>query len=385
MLHEAIARWSADAVRLALADAGDTMEDANFESSTADAAILRLTTEEEHVKEVEEKFVGKFTLEDLELMMEAQAHYKIMSNYTCLEEKLLELMRMAYRKYIEDLKTKLVVKEFLELSNSNPNFYTKSTIKEKEISKIIYEDQLKFNQLKKKDKNKILYHLHQEKIKIIYTLKVSNALIIYFLYYYLNDSNDNMIINFIYKIFAKEDFKRRESNLKIYNQYISSNNNELSIKIAKCIFKISEDCKLSINNSNDFKNYKKFLEEQSQNEVVEVTIKSEKHINEFIKKDKLSNLSYVLLFFSSIFAFHYYYVLTLSNFFNNIIMSFISFITQLIGILSRSMSYYNMIVIILVSIFNIIQLHVSAYIITQFLNKIAHELPSEQQQVYLSM
>ena len=52
MLHEAIAKWSADATRLALADAGDGMEDANFESSTADAAILRLTTEEEWVKEV---------------------------------------------------------------------------------------------------------------------------------------------------------------------------------------------------------------------------------------------------------------------------------------------------------------------------------------------
>jgi len=52
MLHEAIAKWSADATRLALADAGDSMEDANFESSTADSAILRLTTEEEYVREV---------------------------------------------------------------------------------------------------------------------------------------------------------------------------------------------------------------------------------------------------------------------------------------------------------------------------------------------
>ena len=53
MLHEAVAKWSADATRFALADAGDSLEDANFESSTADAAILRLTTEEEWVKEVQ--------------------------------------------------------------------------------------------------------------------------------------------------------------------------------------------------------------------------------------------------------------------------------------------------------------------------------------------
>jgi leucyl-tRNA synthetase len=52
MLHEAVSRWGADATRFALADAGDSLEDANFESSTADAAILRLTTEEEWMREV---------------------------------------------------------------------------------------------------------------------------------------------------------------------------------------------------------------------------------------------------------------------------------------------------------------------------------------------
>ena len=52
ILEEAIARWGADATRLALADAGDGLDDANFERDTADAAILRLTTEEEWSKEV---------------------------------------------------------------------------------------------------------------------------------------------------------------------------------------------------------------------------------------------------------------------------------------------------------------------------------------------
>lgn len=52
MLHEAISKWSADATRFALADAGDSLEDANFESSTADSAVLRLTTELDFAGEV---------------------------------------------------------------------------------------------------------------------------------------------------------------------------------------------------------------------------------------------------------------------------------------------------------------------------------------------
>jgi len=41
----AVNQYSADAVRLALADAGDGIEDANFEPRTGNAAILRLTKE----------------------------------------------------------------------------------------------------------------------------------------------------------------------------------------------------------------------------------------------------------------------------------------------------------------------------------------------------
>jgi len=44
-LEEATDLYSADAVRLGLADAGDGIEDANFERSTGNAAILRLTKE----------------------------------------------------------------------------------------------------------------------------------------------------------------------------------------------------------------------------------------------------------------------------------------------------------------------------------------------------
>ena len=41
-LSEAIDKFSADGMRLALADAGDSIEDANFVEAMADAGILRL-------------------------------------------------------------------------------------------------------------------------------------------------------------------------------------------------------------------------------------------------------------------------------------------------------------------------------------------------------
>lgn len=51
-LSEGIKKFSADAMRLALADAGDTIEDANFVESVAEAGILRLYTFIEWVKEI---------------------------------------------------------------------------------------------------------------------------------------------------------------------------------------------------------------------------------------------------------------------------------------------------------------------------------------------
>jgi len=51
-LSDAIDSFSADGMRLALADSGDSVEDANFVSGTADAGILRLYTLVEWVKEV---------------------------------------------------------------------------------------------------------------------------------------------------------------------------------------------------------------------------------------------------------------------------------------------------------------------------------------------
>ncbi|KAL0994734.1 hypothetical protein UPYG_G00126440 [Umbra pygmaea] len=51
-LREAISKFSADGMRMALADAGDTVEDANFVEAMADAGILRLYTWVDWVKEM---------------------------------------------------------------------------------------------------------------------------------------------------------------------------------------------------------------------------------------------------------------------------------------------------------------------------------------------
>lgn len=51
-LSEAVEKFSADGTRLCLADSGDSIEDANFIESTADAGLLRLYNFIEWVKEI---------------------------------------------------------------------------------------------------------------------------------------------------------------------------------------------------------------------------------------------------------------------------------------------------------------------------------------------
>mmetsp|Transcript_26852 Transcript_26852/g.57098 ORF Transcript_26852/g.57098 Transcript_26852/m.57098 type:complete len:1117 (-) Transcript_26852:148-3498(-) len=52
MMLETINNYSADATRFACADAGDTLDDANFERGTANAAIISLTNEAAWIKEI---------------------------------------------------------------------------------------------------------------------------------------------------------------------------------------------------------------------------------------------------------------------------------------------------------------------------------------------
>lgn len=67
-MSDATLKYGADATRLALADAGDTVEDANFEDSTANAAILRLYTilewSEDQVNKADALRTGEFNFYD---------------------------------------------------------------------------------------------------------------------------------------------------------------------------------------------------------------------------------------------------------------------------------------------------------------------------------
>jgi leucyl-tRNA synthetase len=51
-LTDAISKYSADGMRLCLADAGDSIEDANFVEKTAEAGLLRLYAFIEWIKEI---------------------------------------------------------------------------------------------------------------------------------------------------------------------------------------------------------------------------------------------------------------------------------------------------------------------------------------------
>ena len=51
MLNETVEKYSCDATRLACADAGDSLDDANFSRETADKAIIALSNEETWIKE----------------------------------------------------------------------------------------------------------------------------------------------------------------------------------------------------------------------------------------------------------------------------------------------------------------------------------------------
>ncbi|RJE17027.1 Leucyl-tRNA synthetase, partial [Aspergillus sclerotialis] len=50
-LSQAVKKFGADATRIALADAGDGMEDANFEEKGANAAIMRMYTLKEWIED----------------------------------------------------------------------------------------------------------------------------------------------------------------------------------------------------------------------------------------------------------------------------------------------------------------------------------------------
>lgn len=72
MLLECVEEYSADATRFALADAGDSMEDANFDRSVANQAVTYLYNEEEWIKSaLSEKAAGKLRTGEMMFMDKA--------------------------------------------------------------------------------------------------------------------------------------------------------------------------------------------------------------------------------------------------------------------------------------------------------------------------
>jgi len=51
MLKQCIETWSADTVRFVLADAGDSLDDSNFERKNADRMLNKLNSELEFMKD----------------------------------------------------------------------------------------------------------------------------------------------------------------------------------------------------------------------------------------------------------------------------------------------------------------------------------------------
>ncbi|KAJ8867849.1 hypothetical protein PR048_031654 [Dryococelus australis] len=111
-LADAVDKFSADGMRLCLADSGDSVEDANFVESTADAGILRLYTFIEWVKEIlntrkslrtgpADKFHDKVFLSEMNLkIQETEESYNKMLFKEALKTGFYE-MQAARDKYRE--------------------------------------------------------------------------------------------------------------------------------------------------------------------------------------------------------------------------------------------------------------------------------------------
>lgn len=112
-LRDAVQKFGADATRIALADAGDTFEDANFDESNANASILRLTTLKEWAEDTKQKLGNlragasdehfldiAFENEMNELITTTKNHYENANYKMALKSGLFDLQ--AARDYYRD-------------------------------------------------------------------------------------------------------------------------------------------------------------------------------------------------------------------------------------------------------------------------------------------
>ncbi|SSD59087.1 probable Leucine--tRNA ligase, cytoplasmic [Saccharomycodes ludwigii] len=123
-LEQIVEKFGADASRIALADAGDTVEDANFDESNANAAILRLFTlkewSEEVLKNIDDYRDGEydpifdkaFDNEMNYLIEETYNQYKLTNYKAALKYGLFDyqIARDYYRENTELMHKKLILK-----------------------------------------------------------------------------------------------------------------------------------------------------------------------------------------------------------------------------------------------------------------------------------
>jgi leucyl-tRNA synthetase len=118
MMLETIENYSADATRFACADAGDTLDDANFSRDTANTAIVSLSNEAAWIKEVlldtdkstlrsgdELNFMDKvFENETNRLINETERCFETMQFREGLQKGWFEMMiaRNEYRSWCQD-------------------------------------------------------------------------------------------------------------------------------------------------------------------------------------------------------------------------------------------------------------------------------------------
>jgi leucyl-tRNA synthetase len=138
-LEQVVEKFGADASRIALADAGDTLEDANFEEANANAAILRLTTLKEWaddaVKNVDAYRTGEFDFFDIafenelnQLIEETYANYELTNYKTALKTGLFDYQtardyyREASTSMHKDLVLRYIETQALLLTPVAPHF-----------------------------------------------------------------------------------------------------------------------------------------------------------------------------------------------------------------------------------------------------------------------
>jgi len=130
-MKQMLENFSADATRYALADAGDTLDDANFEVPTATAGLLRLYTQAEWVKETLEEieknkysdaeatsFEDKVFECEINLAIEQTRHHYERTNFRDALKSgffTLQTARDNYRASVGDNMKRSLIKRFIEV------------------------------------------------------------------------------------------------------------------------------------------------------------------------------------------------------------------------------------------------------------------------------